>query len=68
MFEKVQQYAKFIVALIGAVVTSGVNLIPEEYSQWLTVVVAVLTAVAVYAVPNKPAVVAPVDVAGDHVA
>lgn len=55
MFTKVQEYAKFIAALIGSAVTAGATLLPAEGLEWLSFVAALLTAVAVYAVPNKPA-------------
>lgn len=54
MFTKIQHYSKFIAALIGTAVTAGTTLIPAEGIEWLTFVGALLTAVAVYAVPNKP--------------
>lgn len=53
MFEKAQHYAKFIAALIGTAVTAGATLIPEEGLNWLAFVAALLTSLAVYAVPNK---------------
>lgn len=55
MFEKVQQYAKAIVSLVGAVLTAGAFTLPDEVQPWVGLVMAVLTAVATYAVPNKPA-------------
>lgn len=53
MFEKVQQYAKFLVTLLGVLVTAGTTFIPAEWQPYLTFAVALLTAIATYAVPNK---------------
>jgi hypothetical protein len=55
MFTKVQEYAKFIAALIGTAVTAGTTLIPNEGLEYLAFIGALVTAVAVYAIPNKPA-------------
>ncbi|QKS15676.1 hypothetical protein HUN59_05110 [Curtobacterium sp. Csp2] len=55
MFAKVQQYAKAIVSLVGAVLTAGAFTLPDEVQPWVGLGMAVLTAVATYAVPNKPA-------------
>tara|TARA_R110002124_G_scaffold5003_8_gene31484 strand:+ start:4648 stop:4821 length:174 start_codon:yes stop_codon:yes gene_type:complete len=52
MFTKVQAYAKFIAALIGTAVTAGTTLIPADGLEWLTFVGALLTTLAVYAIPN----------------
>lgn len=70
MFEKVQQYAKAIVSLVGAVLTAGAFTLPDEVQLWVGLVMAVLTAVATYAVPNKSIVIsdAPDDDAPKHVA
>lgn len=54
MFAKVQSVAKFLVALIGTLVTAGTTFIPEEYGPWLGFAAAILTAVATYVVPNTP--------------
>lgn len=45
------QYAKTIAALIGAVLTSVSAVLPVV-PLWLTVVLAVATAIAVFVVPN----------------
>lgn len=46
--------AKFVVALVAAVVIAvSQGLLPEAVGGWTTVVVAFLTALGVYAVPNK---------------
>lgn len=45
---------KFIAALIGAVVVAvSVGLLPASVSGWVVVVTAFLTALGVYAVPNR---------------
>lgn len=53
MFEKIQHYAKFIVALLGTVITAGATLIPENDLKWIAFVLALVTSFAVYQVPNK---------------
>ena len=53
MFPKIQAYAKFIAAILTVIVTTGVGLIPGQYIDWVQLVVAILGAVAVYAVPNR---------------
>lgn len=55
MIQKIKEAAKMIAALVGAVLTAGSTLIPETWSPWLSLVLAVLTAVATYAIPNAPA-------------
>lgn len=54
--DKFLPYAKFIVAVLGAGVTSALSLADPgtDVFKYLTIASAVLTAVAVYAVPNKP--------------
>lgn len=52
MFEKLQQYAKAIVSLVGAVLTAGAFTLPDEAQPWVGLALAVLTAIATYAVPN----------------
>lgn len=51
------EYAKTIVAVIGAGITTLLALIPADTTLWtaLTVASAMLTAAAVYFVPNAPA-------------
>jgi hypothetical protein len=51
---KYQEYAKFIAAILTVLVTAGVGLIPGEFIDWLQLVIALIGAVAVYAVPNAP--------------
>lgn len=50
------QYAKAIVAVIGAAITTALGLIPPNTSLWivLTILSAALTAAGVYLVPNAP--------------
>ncbi len=49
-------YAKAIVAVIGAAVTSALAIFPQGTTTWnaLTIASAALTALAVYIVPNTP--------------
>lgn len=54
MFSQIQQYAKFIVAIVGAALTSFSQFIPVEYVDWITAGLAFLTAISVLAVPNAP--------------
>lgn len=60
---KILEYAKSIAALLGAVLTSIIVILPEV-PLWLAIVSAVVTAVAVYAIPNA----SPADAQGEHVA
>ncbi len=55
MIQKIQESAKFIAAILTVIATAGVGLIPGEYISWVQLAVAILGAVAVYAVPNKTA-------------
>lgn len=48
---KILEYAKSIAALLGAVLTSVIVVLPEV-PLWLAIASAAITAVAVYAVPN----------------
>ena len=52
MIQKIKEVAKFIAALVGAIATAGSTLIPAEWSPWLSLILAVATAVAVYQIPN----------------
>lgn len=52
--QKIREVAKFVVALIGAVLTAGSTLVPEAWGPWLSLALALATAVAVYQVPNAP--------------
>lgn len=55
MIQKIKEAAKMIAALVGAVLTAGSTLIPEAWSPWLSLLLAVLTAVATYVIPNATA-------------
>lgn len=57
---KVLEYAKAIAALIGAIVTAILGVIPES-PQWLVIVGVVFTVIATYAIPNRSS-------SGEHVA
>lgn len=48
-----QKYNKFIVAIVGAAV-AGLNLyFGESNPEWVGILVAVVTALGVYQVPNR---------------
>lgn len=49
-------YAKAITGVLGAGVTAALGLVPPDTGLWqgLTVASALLTAAAVYVVPNQP--------------
>lgn len=50
--------AKFVVAVLGSAITAAAGLgLTGRWQQILTVAAAAITAVAVYATPNKPAAV-----------
>lgn len=51
------RYLKFIVAVIGAALTAAATAFPDStwLDTWGPIISAVLTAAAVYAVPNSPA-------------
>jgi hypothetical protein len=52
----IQQYAKFLVAILGAAFTASTQAFPDNsvIASYGPLVLSVLTAIAVYAVPNKP--------------
>lgn len=52
MIQKIKEVAKFVAALVGSVVTAGSTFIPEDWAPYLSLVLAVLTAVATYTIPN----------------
>ena len=54
MIQKIKEAAKMLAALIGAVLTAGTTLIPETWGPWLSLVLAIATAVATYVIPNAP--------------
>jgi len=51
------KYAKFITALVAALTVLGTQIVDNDLSKAdiITVIVAFLGALGVYAVPNKPA-------------
>lgn len=53
--DNVLAYAKFIVAIVGAGVTSALTLTAPDTDvfKYLTIASAVISAILVYAVPNK---------------
>lgn len=53
--DKFLPYMKFIVAVIGAGITSALTLTPvdDPAFKFLTIASAVVTAIAVYVVPNR---------------
>jgi hypothetical protein len=54
MFATIQQYAKAIVALVGAILTAGAFALPDEAQPWVGLGLAILTAIATYRIPNAP--------------
>jgi hypothetical protein len=53
---KVQECAKGITAIVGAVLTAGVFVLPDDIQPWVGLGMAALTGIATYRVPNrKPA-------------
>jgi len=49
---KIAQYAKFIAAVIGALVTAGTDTF-GALPAWVSFLAASVTAIAVYVVPNS---------------
>jgi len=49
----IQEYAKFVAALLGAVAVSFAGLIPSEFAPWLQAVIALAAAVSVLVIPNR---------------
>lgn len=68
MTDHILATAKAYAALIGAIITAILGTVPPHTAAWtiLTVVAAVLTALATYVVPNQAAVVTPLDSLDDH--
>jgi uncharacterized protein GlcG (DUF336 family) len=54
MPDHILAYAKAYAALIGAILTAVISSSTTPLPAWVGVVAAVCTAVATYAVPNKP--------------
>ena len=59
MLDKIKPYAKFIAAILSVIASSGAGLIPADWAPWLQLAIAVIGAIAVYAVPNVPEKKAP---------
>ena len=53
MIEKIQEYAKFTAALLGAVAVSFAGLIPAEFAPWVQAVIALAAAISVLVIPNR---------------
>lgn len=67
---QVLTYTKAVCALLGAIVTALLGVLPADQYKWLVVLGVIATAVATYALPNQVAAVTvttapPVDVAGE---
>jgi hypothetical protein len=69
---QVLTYTKAVAALLGAIVTALLGVLPADQYKWLVILGVVATAVATYAFPNQtqaPAVkvnaTEPVDVSGE---
>ncbi|MGB3484033.1 MAG: hypothetical protein WBB07_17685 [Mycobacterium sp.] len=61
---KIREYAKAIAALLGAIATFLVSVnAPAEWSVWIGSVVAILTGVATFGIPNKTIIPAAADAA-----
>ena len=54
MMQKLKESAKMLAALVGALITAGSTMIPESWGPWLSLLFAVLTAIATYTIPNAP--------------
>lgn len=52
---KLQPYLKFVVAVVGAIATTALTQYPDSHAvqTWGPVVASVVTALGVYATPNK---------------
>jgi hypothetical protein len=59
-----QPYLKFVVGVVGAIVTSLLGVLPQP-PHWLVVASSVLTALAVYVVPNGQVAPSGTEAAGD---
>ena len=66
MIQKIKEAAKMIAALVGALLTAGSTLIPESWAPWLSLLLAVTTAVATYVIPNAPTQAVKDRVLADH--
>lgn len=61
--ETVKRYAKGITATVGALLTSGAVVLPDNVAPWVALGMAALTAIATTAIPNAAK---PGDVPNDH--
>lgn len=59
MFDQVLNSAKAIAAFVGAALTAVVALNPSNVPTWVAPLLAVLTAIATYAIPNAKAIDSP---------
>jgi hypothetical protein len=52
----IKEYAKFVVGVIGAGLTAALQFAAPDTNEfkWLTIAIAVVTAITVYFVPNTP--------------
>jgi hypothetical protein len=50
---KVQECAKGVVAIVGAVLTAGVFVLPDDVQPWVGLGMAALTGIATYQVRNR---------------
>lgn len=57
MSSKLQETAKFWVALVGVIVTALLGAVApdKDLYEWLTALAAICTALGVYLIPNAPA-------------
>lgn len=66
--QTVQRYAKGITATVGALLTSGAVVLPDNVAPWVALGMAAVTAVATTAIPNRkpevPTTTAPTTTAG----
>lgn len=55
MLTKIKPYAKAIIAIVGAAVTTGLVQFPDNHTvqQWGPILASIVTALSVYVVPNK---------------
>ncbi|WP_308491008.1 hypothetical protein [Microbacterium terrisoli] len=59
--QRIKEIAKAIAAVVGAVLSAGLTLIPVEWSPWLGLVGVIATAIATYSIPNAAPAVPVVD-------
>ena len=50
--KKIKEAAKAVAAVVGAVLSAGLTLIPVEWSPWLGLIGVIATAIATYQIPN----------------